>query len=67
MDNPDHPLQHLLDVNGALPLHKSIQLHCHKDRYRKSLVPHAAIFAVQYMAENLLSDIIIIIIIIIII
>ena len=41
MDNTEHPLHHLLDRQRSTFSNRLIQLRCHKDRYRKSLLPSA--------------------------
>jgi hypothetical protein len=41
LDNPDHPLHPLLDRQRSSFSNRLIQLHCHKDRYRKSFLPSA--------------------------
>ncbi len=41
MDNPEHPLHHLLDRQRSSFSNRLIQLCCHKDRVRKSFLPKA--------------------------
>ncbi|KAM4536419.1 uncharacterized protein PAE49_021037 [Odontesthes bonariensis] len=41
MDNPTHPLQQLLVGQQSSFSNRLIQLHCHKDRFRKSFLPAA--------------------------
>ena len=41
MDNPEHPLHHLLDRQRSTFSNRLIQLRCHKDRYIKSFIPSA--------------------------
>ena len=41
MDNPDHPLHLTLDRQRSSFSNRLLQLHCRRDRYRKSFVPQA--------------------------
>ncbi|MPV02341.1 DUF1891 domain-containing protein [Escherichia coli] len=41
LDNPDHPLHHLLQGQRSTFSNRLLQLRCHKDRYRRSFLPSA--------------------------
>ena len=41
LDNPDHPLHHLLQGQRSTFSKRFLQLRCHKDRYRKTFLPTA--------------------------